>query len=259
MVLLLLAVLLGSAVKSQSFERIIGGEECVPHSVPWQVAIYFFDKFMCGGTLINEYWVLTAAHCYFTNIQIRLGVHNRIESEGTEQFTYAEKICPHKDFNTRTYDNDIMLLKLASPAILNEYVQIIPLCSTESLEEGTNGLISGWGSTTSPEDTYPDVLMCLNVTTFSDDSCRQFYEDGSITDNMFCAGDLEGGKDSCQGDSGGPLVCGSELCGIISWGDPVCAQPNKPGVYTKVYNYLEWISHVIETEDPEYKKKEEET
>ncbi|KAG9473474.1 hypothetical protein GDO78_013588, partial [Eleutherodactylus coqui] len=235
--------------KAYSIDRIIGGEECVPNSQPWQVALYFFDRFICGGVLINEYWVLTAAHCNTSNIQVRLGEHNLNVSEETEQLTYAAKICPHKNYSMWTNDNDIMLLKLASPAILNENVTTISL-TNEPVEDNANCLISGWGAITScPEVTYPDVLMCLNVTTFPDADCQQFYEAGGITANMFCAGDLEGGKDSCQGDSGGPLVCGSQLYGIISWGDPVCGQPNMPGVYTKVFNYLAWITYVMENED----------
>ncbi|KAG8538472.1 hypothetical protein GDO81_022596, partial [Engystomops pustulosus] len=141
-------------VKVYSFERIIGGEECVPNSQPWQAAIYFFDKFMCGGVLINESWVLTAAHCNLSNIQIRLGEHNLKIHEGTEQFTYATKICPHRDYNMTTYNHDIMLLKLASPATVTDYVQTISLCSSDSMEEGANCLISGWGTTTSPEGNF---------------------------------------------------------------------------------------------------------
>ncbi|XP_075184683.1 trypsin-like [Anomaloglossus baeobatrachus] len=247
MALLLVAALLGSAVNAYSIERIIGGYECVPHSRPWQVALYYFDVYICGGALINEYWVLTAAHCNVSNIQVRLGEHNRYMDEGTEQFTYAIKICPHGGYCMMTYNNDIMLLKLARPAVLNEYVNIIPLCSPECLEHCDTCHISGWGTTTSPQESYPDVLMCLNVTIFSDAECQAFY--GDVTENMLCAGVREGGMDSCQGDSGGPLVCGSCICGIISWGDPVCAQPNKPGVYTKVCKYLDWINNVMENED----------
>ncbi|XP_044133618.1 trypsin-like [Bufo gargarizans] len=236
-------------VKAYSIERIIGGEECVRHSQPWQVALYYFGTFICGGVLINESWVLTAAHCNASNIQVRLGKHNLTDAEETEQLTYAVKICIHGEYNIKTDDNDIMLLKLASPAILNEYVAIIPLCSSV-IEEDEDCSISGWGTTTSPQVMHPDVLMCANVTTFSDAECQEFYD--GITENMLCAGVLEGGIDSCQGDSGGPLVCRSEpsqLCGIISWGDPICGQPNKPGVYTKVFNYLVWINYVMETEN----------
>ncbi|XP_018417664.1 PREDICTED: trypsin-like [Nanorana parkeri] len=257
MLVLLVAAMLGTAVQSSTIGRIIGGEECVPHSHPWQVALYYFDTFICGGILINEHWVLTAAHCKMSNIQIVLGDHNRQVHEGTEQYRYAVKICSHLDYNLTTYDNDIMLLKLNSPAIINEYVQIVTL-PTELVADITNCIASGWGSTTSPQETYPDVLMCLNVTTVPATDCQEFYEDeptisnkkSAITENMLCAGILEGGKDTCQGDSGGPLLCNSFLHGITSWGEPTCGLPNKPGVFTKVFNYINFIDDIMANEPP---------
>ncbi|XP_068098427.1 trypsin-like [Hyperolius riggenbachi] len=250
LVVLVVAALLGTAVEASSIGRIIGGEECEPYSQPWQAALYYFEKFACGGILIRQNWLLTAAHCKTSNIQIRLGEHNLQVYEGTEQFTYAVKMCSHPNYNSRTNDNDIMLLKLASPATVNDYVQTIDL-PAEPVEDNTNCTISGWGSTTSPEETYSDVLLCLNITTVPHLDCQQYYEDDPITDNMICAGVLEGGKDSCQGDSGGPLVCNGVLQGITSWGDLICAQPNKPGVYTKLINYIDWINNIIENEPTE--------
>uniref|UniRef100_A0A8B9WFZ9 trypsin n=2 Tax=Bos TaxID=9903 RepID=A0A8B9WFZ9_BOSMU len=98
-------------------------------------------------------------------------------------------------------------------------------------------------SISSPTASYPDVLQCLKAPILSDSSCKSAYP-GQITSNMFCAGYLEGGKDSCQGDSGGPVVCSGKLQGIVSWGYG-CAQKNKPGVYTKVCNYVSWIKQTI--------------
>ncbi|XP_066462593.1 trypsin-like [Eleutherodactylus coqui] len=243
MSLLLVAALLGAVVDGRSYDRIIGGFECVPHSQPWQVSLYYFDEFICGGVLIKENWVLTAAHCKQPSLQIRLGEHNIEEYKGTEQFTYADKICPHSGFNARTYDNDIMLLKLPSPVTLDENVQTIELhCPLPP--PGTSCLASGWGSTSSPEQTYPAALQCVNLEMIADDICKKAYT-GEITDNMFCAGVMEGWKDTCQGDSGGPLVCNSKLSGITSWGNIPCAQPNLPGVYTRLCNYLDWIRDTI--------------
>ncbi|PIO38838.1 hypothetical protein AB205_0010890, partial [Aquarana catesbeiana] len=183
-------------VESSSIGRIIGGEECVPHSEPWQAALYYFDKFICGGILINETWILTAAHCKMSNIQICLGDHNRMVHEGTEQWRHAVKMCIHPSFNSITYDNDIMLLKMNSPVVINDYVKLITL-PTEPVADNTICNISGWGSTISPGEMYTDVLMCLNVTTVPASDCQGFYENDSITDNMLCAGNLEGGEDSC--------------------------------------------------------------
>eukprot|EP00079_Xenopus_tropicalis_P013124 XP_002941066.2 PREDICTED: trypsin-like [Xenopus tropicalis] len=248
LVLPLLLLLRGSEAQTH---RIIGGEECVPHSQPWQVALYYFSDFICGGALINQWWVLTAAHCIQSNLQVLLGAHNRTSPTGDEQYTYAAKICPHQDFEPVTYDNDIMLLKLASEADINTWVAPIPLASY-LVDDNSECLASGWGSTTSPEETYPGELQCVNITTVSNSDCQDYYPRDTITDNMLCAGDVAGGKDTCGGDSGGPLVCNEELHGITSWGDLVCGSPDKPGVFAKVSNYIDWISDVMENEAPCY-------
>ncbi|XP_069805149.1 trypsin-like [Dendropsophus ebraccatus] len=247
MSLLLVAALLGTLVDGRSYNRIIGGFECKPNSQPWQVSLHYFDQHACGGILIDETWVLTAAHCQLPSLQIRLGDHNIAEYEGTEQFSYADRMCPHPGFDPVTYDNDIMLLKLPSPVTLNENVQIIPLgCPLPP--DGTKCSASGWGSTTSPDETYPSALRCVSVELIPDDTCRGAYP-GEITENMLCAGVLAGGKDTCQGDSGGPLVCNSQLSGITSWGNIPCGVANRPGVYTRICNYLNWIRNTIANGD----------
>ncbi|XP_053546009.1 trypsin [Bombina bombina] len=248
MYLLLVLALLSSTVQGRFSDRILGGKDCPVHSQPWQASILYFDQHVCGGILIDTNWVLTAAHCELPSLQIRLGDHNLNVYEGTEQFTYADKICPHRGFSRITFDHDIMLLKLPSSVNLNAYVQLIPL-GCPAPDPGTNCIVSGWGTLTSPEETYPDVLQCVNVTTVSGSQCQESYPSDNITDNMLCAGVMEGGKDTCQGDSGGPLVCGSELHGITSWGNTPCGEPNKPGIYTKVCNYLSWIQETISTGD----------
>ncbi|KAM8927849.1 trypsin-like [Pelodytes ibericus] len=247
MLFLLVVAVLNSAVTAQNVNRIIGGEECCPHSQPWQVALYYFDLFYCGGVLINECWVLTAAHCYMTNIQIRLGAHNLTSYGDMEQVTFAEKNFTHCGFNNTTYDNDIMLLKLASRARINPTIQVIPL-AVDMVEVGTICLTSGWGTMTSLVETYPEVLQCVNVSVVSEVICVESYTEDEITSNMLCAGNAEGGRDSCQGDSGGPLVCDSVLHGITSWGHRPCGEPNKPGIYTRVVNYISWIQEIMDSE-----------
>ncbi|XP_063292702.1 trypsin-like [Pelobates fuscus] len=245
---LLFVALLGPLVHGHPTNRIIGGENCVAHSQPWQSSILYFSEHVCGGTLIDSNWVLTAAHCNLPSLQVRLGEHNLLVYEEREQFNYAGKICPHKDFNSDTYENDIMLLKLATPANLNAYVQTIPLASSD-VQQNTKCLVSGWGTTSSPTATFPDILQCVNVQSVSTATCQQAYPDDVINDNMLCAGVEEGGKDSCQGDSGGPLVCNSQLHGITSWGNVPCAVAGKPGVYTNVSKYLKWIQDTIRNGD----------
>ncbi|XP_056254974.1 trypsin-2-like [Seriola aureovittata] len=117
-----------------------------------------------------------------------------------------------------------MMIKLAEPAELNEYVQPASLPS-RCAPAGTQCLVSGWGATQSPFGCLK-CLHCLDLPVLSQQDCERSYPD-RITAAMFCAGFLEGGKDSCQGDSGGPLVCNGELQGVVSWGWG-CAEVNRP-------------------------------
>ncbi|XP_075927867.1 trypsin-like [Petromyzon marinus] len=214
-------------------DHIVGGSECAAHSQPWQVSINIGYHF-CGGSLISSEWVMSAAHCYKTQ-------HNIFESEGTEQRIQASKGIRHPQFNLSTFDNDIMLIKLSSPATLNQYAQAIPLPSS-CVGTGVMCTISGWGQTKTSLGKSA-VLMCVQAPVLSDTSCRNSYP-GDITNNMICLGYLEGGKDACKHDSGGPVVCNGQLQGIVSWGRG-CALPNSPGVYTKVCNYNSWIASTM--------------
>ncbi|CAJ0953145.1 unnamed protein product [Ranitomeya imitator] len=241
MKLLLICVLLGAAAAFDDDDKIVGGYTCAQNSVPWQVSLYSGYHF-CGGSLINSLWVISAAHCYKSSIQVRLGEHNIAVSEGTEQFISSAKVIRHGSYSSWTLDNDIMLIKLSSAASLNSYVQAIGLPSG-CPAAGTSCLISGWGNTLSSGTNMPNLLQCVDAPVLTAAQCSNAYP-GEITSNMICVGYLEGGKDSCQGDSGGPVVCNGQLQGVVSWGYG-CAQKNYPGVYTKVCNYNSWISSTV--------------
>ncbi|XP_008284080.1 trypsin-3-like [Stegastes partitus] len=243
MKLLLLLTLFGGAVALDD-DRIVGGYECRKNSVPYQVSLFTGYNY-CGGTLLSEDWVLSAAHCKTkSNVEVRLGEHNIWETDGTEQYIMSAEFIRHPDYDSRTQDSDIMLIKLSKPATLNTFVRPAVLPS-ECASDGTMCQVSGWGSIRPSDDgsRYPHELQCLEVPLLSDDTCFNAYP-FQITENMICAGYLEGGKDSCQGDSGGPLVCAGELHGVVSWGHG-CALRKKPGVYTKVCNYLSWIKNTM--------------
>ncbi|MGH0185220.1 UNVERIFIED_CONTAM: hypothetical protein FKN15_017244 [Acipenser sinensis] len=209
----------GSAIDD---DKIVGGYECQPHSQPWQVSLNVGYHF-CGGSLINDEWVVSAAHCYKSRIEVRLGEHHIKVSEGTEEFINSAKVIRHPRYNAYNIDNDIMLIKLRRPALLSENVQPVAL-PTSCPPAGT-------------------MCRCLEIPIVSEQDCENSYP-GMITPNMFCAGYLEGGKDSCQGDSGGPVVCSGVLQGIVSWGYG-CAEKNHPGVYTKVCNFSDWIQSTV--------------
>ncbi|XP_012520557.1 PREDICTED: trypsin-like [Propithecus coquereli] len=236
---------LGAAVafptNNDDDDKIVGGYTCQEGSVPYQASLYSGYHF-CGGSLINEQWVVSAAHCYKSQIQVRLGEHNIEVTEGNEQFINAAKSITHPKYKSSTLDNDIMLIKLSSKAKITSQVSSVSL-PTSCASAGTECLISGWGNTLSNGENYPDVLQCLKAPILSASTCSSSYP-GQITSNMICVGFTEGGKDSCQGDSGGPVVCNGELQGIVSWGYG-CALKGKPGVYTKVCNYVDWIEQTI--------------
>uniref|UniRef100_A0A8D2ZG86 trypsin n=1 Tax=Scophthalmus maximus TaxID=52904 RepID=A0A8D2ZG86_SCOMX len=118
----------------------------------------------------------------------------------------------------------MQVCNIGSVRVLNSFKYIIPKTSVRAAR-------------------YPDKLQCMDVPLLSNDICFNAYP-FQITENMICAGYLEGGKDSCQRDSWGPMMCGGELQGVVSWGHG-CALRKKPGVYTKVCNYTSWIRNTM--------------
>uniref|UniRef100_A0A3B5KLE7 Transmembrane serine protease 5 n=1 Tax=Takifugu rubripes TaxID=31033 RepID=A0A3B5KLE7_TAKRU len=257
----------GKVIALQCFEcgtraklpRIIGGVEATLGRWPWQVSLYYSNRHTCGGSIINSQWVVTAAHCVHnyrlpqvSSWVVYAGIVTRGSAKVAEHTGYAvEKIIYNKDYNHRSHDGDIALMKLRTP--LNFSDTIRPVCLPQYDYDppgGTQCWISGWGYT-QPEGAHsPDTLKEAPVPIISTKRCNSScMYNGEITSRMLCAGYTEGKVDACQGDSGGPLVCQDEnvwrLVGVVSWGSG-CAEPNHPGVYTKVAEFLGWIYDMIE-------------
>ncbi|KAM3873278.1 trypsin-2 [Diretmus argenteus] len=236
---LVFVLLIGAAFATEE-DKIVGGYECAPYSQPHQVSLNSGYHF-CGGSLVNENWVVSAAHCYKSRVEVRMGEHNIRVTEGHEQFISSSRVIRHPKYSSYNINNDFMLIKLSKPATLNAYVQPVAL-PTRCAPDGTMCKVTGWGNTMS-STADRNKLQCLDIPILSHADCNNAYP-GMITNTMFCAGYLEGGKDSCQGDSGGPVVCNDVLQGVVSWGYG-CAERDHPGVYAKVCMVTEWLQDTM--------------
>jgi len=229
--------------KAAAGSRIVGGYEVYPeHSFPWQILLTVSGS-MCGGSVISKNYILTAAHCvdgsYASGMSVYVGGHAR----GSGDVKKVSKVIEHENYNSRTYDNDIALLKLEDELTFTDEITPICLPSSDAVV-GTTCTVTGWGTTSSGGNVAND-LMKVSVPILANDDCGQVTN--QMTDNMMCAGYSWGGYDSCQGDSGGPLACPTsddssvyEQHGVVSWGIG-CGDSGYPGVYARVSEYTDWI------------------
>jgi uncharacterized repeat protein (TIGR01451 family) len=255
------------AASAQS-PAIIGGEVAADGAWPWQVALW--DNagntwWGCGGSLIAPNWVLTAAHCVAepggdipfspSLLSVVAGVNDLTKVDQGQRIPVTQ-IIAHPDYALTTdYDADVALLRLASPVTLNAKVQVVPLVTqfdAALYAPNVPSVVTGWGTLTSGQPDYPDKLYQVEVPIVEQNTCVFTYAavNGVVNDNMLCAGVPAGGKDSCQGDSGGPLVVragnGWKQAGIVSWGNG-CGLPGLPGVYTRLAQFLTYVSDVQNT------------
>ncbi|XP_077570720.1 tissue-type plasminogen activator [Stigmatopora nigra] len=241
--------------------RMFGGRGSDITEQPWQAAINVYQPRLrkhfhrCGGILIDSCWVLSAAHCFGaldkpSRLQVILGRTFRKENASSEQIFNIDKYWIHEKFNNETFDNDIALLKLKSDigmCAINS-PEVLPVCLPESglvLGDWTECEISGYGKDSEFSAHYSERVKRGFVRLWPRERCVPDVLSGRpVTPNMLCAGDTRGLDDACKGDSGGPLVCRNNdkmtLMGVISWGDG-CGQRDKPGVYTRVTRYVNWI------------------
>lgn len=233
--------------------RMVEGVPAQAGARPWQVALVgtAYDNVrgqFCGGTLIAQKWVATAAHCVDGGMQpFQLAVLPGILSlkdPGAKRVA-VKRIVVHPQWNPSTTDFDIALLELDSAVPTSPKAKAVPIASTQADPAvGAKLTVSGWGAT---KEGGPGsvILLTADIPVVSRETCNKAASyDGGITGNMICAGREQGGIDSCQGDSGGPAITGAGanpvLAGVVSWGTG-CARREKYGVYTHVGRLSGWI------------------
>ena len=241
--------------------RIINGVEVIENSWPWIVRI-FRKGWICSGTIIDDRWILTAAHCCEGGAEHTLyfGDHQRgiFDETGNEQIMIADTVVIHPQRDAENFNFDACLLRTPRSIGIGTAPGVAAAClPTQSPKHGEACWVAGWGTT---ETGYlSNELKSVGVNIFSDEYCaaHHFYGEFSAYPDEICAGlpdsddadDLsDGGKAACQGDSGGPLVCDRDgtltLTGIVSWGYG-CAEDGRPGVYGDVFEYNNWIRKTI--------------
>merc|ERR1712236_159811 len=239
--------------------RIVGGHEAQEHQWPWQVALFIDDAWFCGGSLISDSYVLTAAHCvdgasYF---DIMAGAHNvRASSEPHRVEITSYNGWTHPQWNSNDLSNDIALIELPSPIQFNDY--ILPAClplKGDTADPGEVATATGWGK---PADSAggisPVLRMVEDLPVISNSECNAVY--GIVGEGIVCI-DTSGGKGTCNGDSGGPLNMKCEekeagqqwkQVGVVSFGSSAGCEVGYPAGFTRVEYYLEWITSEISGE-----------
>ncbi|XP_033647785.1 transmembrane protease serine 7-like [Asterias rubens] len=245
-------------------QRIVGGEDAARGAWPWYAQLYLLGSFGCGGTLVENRYIVTAAHCVdvlitqganvAANWRVILGKNRENDSEGNnEHVSDVTQIIIHECYNPNNFDNDIAVMVLASP--LPEEGQFInSVCWDAGGSKGFDSTavcyLAGFG-TVKEDGNAAHVLQEAIIPLVEPRDCVDAYP-GIISNNMICAGSVH--QDACQGDSGGPLVCSRRdesgnverwyLAGITSWGRG-CTKQNSPSVYTDVTRYGFWFEDVF--------------
>lgn len=262
---LLLAALSLCTLPANSADRtskIVGGTEVPDLKYPWMAAIYYRDGDDtyqgCGGSLISDRWILTAAHCVFTSPGVTESVDDILVSLGTSDLASDDvvlksvsQIIMHPDFDYFTEVNDLALIELSSPVDFEP----ITLPSVDSVPlNGERAITAGWGAITADDDNSP-LLLEVELPIVSHNACHAWYytDDFSIDENtMVCAGaSLETPQDSCSGDDGGPLFVprgGEFVQAGVGIGGIGCGRLGRPSYYARVAPSFDWIQSITTPE-----------
>lgn len=234
--LVLNPIILGFSIQT----RIIGGNIAKEGQFPYQASIRLKDKHQCGGSIFNEKYILTAAHCLFgfnkTDFSVTVGSIYLSKGYSTHNVT---KIILHPRYHPLRMTNDIALMEVENGFTYNEVIQPIKLGPEIPDNANIKGVAVGWG-------TDSTVLHYLNVTTATWFECAVNYVELSNYDAHICTKSLMP-KGLCLGDSGGPLIVNNQIIGIVSFGKG-CAE-RFPSVFTRISWYKEWLENTVEMQN----------
>lgn len=229
--------------------RIVGGKPGKIENFPYLAALLHRGIVRCGSSIINENTIVTAAHCFKDVFLEKLKV--RVGSAFGEKLGTVIDVADyviHPKYSMLIQNFDLAVVWLKSPIVFEMNIQPISLPeANEELPYGQKGVVAGWGRI-SEKGSFPDNFHFFQPVILKREKCIKTggggYDTWRITDAMFCAGFLEGGKDSCKSDSGGPFVVNKKLVGVVSFGEG-CARPKLPGVYANVAFMRSWLDQVM--------------
>ncbi|XP_073491631.1 serine protease 27-like [Aquarana catesbeiana] len=245
--------------RPQVANRIMGGQNTQDGQWPWQVSLRLNGQHFCGGSLISDSWVVSAAHCIKSTVTtstltIHLGCYQLSKPNSHEISVKPKRFIRNPIYTNVGSVGDISLIELETPVNFTTF--ILPVCLPNANVDFPMGMycwVTGWGSIRSGVSLQsPQTLQKAQIPLIDTQTCDSLYHINSdvsssvpiILSDMICAGYKAGGTDSCQGDSGGPLVCSEGgqwfLAGLVSWGDG-CGEVDRPGVYTRLTTYQTWI------------------
>ncbi|XP_043285567.1 transmembrane protease serine 9-like [Venturia canescens] len=260
----LAALLVAQGCLAHAGYRIIDGDESPPHQFPYMVSVVwglppvFSYRHMCGGTILSEKWILTAAHCvekspWIGKLGVYAGKHIINQREDGQQFSTVGLKVLHWKYPEGNGEHDIAMLKLVTPLQFGPYIKAAKLPRGDRIPSGTS-VLAGWGSVSKgwlPK--YPAILQTATVPIIDNDRCysalHELSGDYRLFKTQLCTGPLYGSVSACHGDGGGPLVqydenAIAELVGIVSWSKYPCGS-GAPTIYTRVSAYVEWIKNKL--------------
>ncbi|XP_055385366.1 trypsin-like [Condylostylus longicornis] len=237
--------------------KVLGGDNAKPHVAPYIVSIQEVSSsgkkglHLCGGVILNENWILTAAHCLTSKSLVQkliivAGAHNiDIEESGT-QIRKIDYYKNHDLYNGGINPYDIALIYTKEKFIFNSNIKSIELPKSDSMPTG-NADLYGWGSISATNTpVFPGILQHVKMPIIDNETCKKALGSQSfkLHKTNLCTGPLTGGTSICQADSGGPLVQNNKIIGIVSWGKTPCGQPNSPSVFVRVSAFIDWIKKI---------------